>query len=174
MPMNSKHTSSLPEFSKGRWADEPLQPPPHSRADEPPQPPPHPTELSLVTRVQSWLGELAPLTTVRSWLSELASLTSAWLSRTELTPLTFARYLIAFFIGVVATVAWQSYRGGIKEETAATPAALDSMRQSIEKLAAEMTKIRSVEQDILGKISAPPPPVAAPARNPSQRQPSVR
>jgi hypothetical protein len=113
---------------------------------------------------------------MRPWLSELASLTRVWSSLTELTPLTFARYLIAFFIGVVAAVAWQSYRGGTKEEAVAvTPAALDSVRQSVDKLAAEITKIRAVEQDILERVSAPPPqPVATPARNPAQRPPSVR
>jgi hypothetical protein len=84
--------------------------------------------------------------------------------------------LIAFFIGVVATVAWQSYRGGTKEETVAvTPAVLDSMRQSIDKLAAEITRIRTVEQNILERISvSPPQPVATPARTPAQRPPSVR
>jgi hypothetical protein len=98
-----------------------------------------------------------------------------WLSLTDLTPLTFARYLIAFFIGVVATVAWQSYRGGTKEYTvAATPAALDSVRQSVDNLAAEITKIRAVEQNILERISASPPAVAAPARNPAQRPSPVR
>jgi hypothetical protein len=148
--MNSKHSLPLSEISEGQWAD------------EPPEPPPYPAERSLVAR--AW-----------SWGRELALLTGVWSSLTALTPLAFARYLIAFFIGVVATVAWQSYRGGMKEEpVAATPAALDSMRQSIEKLAAEITKIRAVEQDILGKVSAPPPPVAAPARNPGQRPPSVR
>jgi hypothetical protein len=113
---------------------------------------------------------------VRPWLGELPSITSVWSSLTELTPLTFARYLIPFFIGVVATVAWQSYRGGTKEEAvAATPAALDSVRQSVDKLAAEITKIRTVEQNILERLSASPPqPVAAPARNPAQRPPSVR
>jgi hypothetical protein len=101
-----------------------------------------------------------------------------WSSLTELTPLTFARYLIAFFIGVVTTLAWQSYRGGTKVETvAATQAALDSVRQSVDKLAAEIINIRTVEQDILEKISASPQrPVATPtpARNPAQRPPSVR
>jgi hypothetical protein len=162
--MNSRRTISQSEFSRGQWID------------EPPEPPPHPTELDLVARVRSWLSKLAPLTTVRPRLSELASLTSVWPSLTGLTPLTFARYLIAFFIGVVATVAWQSYRGGTKEETvAATPAALDSVRQSVDKLAAEITKIRAVEQDILERLSAPPPqPVATPARNPAQRPSSVR
>lgn len=52
-----------------------------------------------------------------------------------------ARYLIAFFIGVVATLAWQSYRDGSK----------------IDKLAAEITKVQVVEQGILEKISTPSP-----------------
>jgi hypothetical protein len=99
-----------------------------------------------------------------------------WSSLTELTPLTFARYLIAFFIGVVITLAWQSYRGGTNEETAAaTQTALDSVRQSVDKLAAEITNIRTVEQNILARVSASPPqPVATPTRNPAQRPPSVR
>jgi hypothetical protein len=150
--MNSRDSISLSEFSRGRWAD------------EPPEPPPHPTELKLAARMRAWLSESAPLT-------------RAWPSLTALAPLTFARYLIAFFIGVVVTAVWQSYRSGPKEETvAAAPAALDSMRQSIDKLAAEMTRMRAVEQDILERISAPPPqqPVAAPASNPAQRSSPVR
>jgi hypothetical protein len=157
--MNSRQTISQSKLSKAHWAD------------EPPEPPTPPTELNLVARMRSWLSKLAPPTRV-------------WSSLTELVPLTVARYLIAFFIGVVATVAWQSSRGGAKEETVvATPAALDSMRQSIDRLVAEITKMRAVEQDILERISAPPPqpvaapapqPVATPARNPAQRPSSVR
>lgn len=162
--MNSRRTISQSGFSRDQWDD------------EPPEPPPHSSELNLVARVRSWLSKLAPLTTVRPWLGELASLTSVWSSLTELTPLTLARYLIAFFIGVVAAVAWQSSRGGTKEETVAvTPAALDSVRQSVDRLAAEITKMRAVEQDILEKLSGPSTqPVAAPSRNPAQRPPSVR
>jgi hypothetical protein len=188
MLMNSRHTISP---SRDRWADQPLEPPPH------------PSELDPAASAPSWRGKLAPLTTtartslgklvplaaVQPWLSKLAplttvrpSLTSVWSSLTrlwssvaELTPVTFARYLIAFFVGVVAAVAWQSYHSGKNEDNAvATSAALYSVRQSVDNLAAEITKIRAVEQDILGKISAPPPPVAAPARNPAQRPTSVR
>ncbi len=50
MPMNSKPSLAISEFSKGRWAAEP--------SDEPPL---HPTELNLVTKVLSWLGKLSPL-----------------------------------------------------------------------------------------------------------------
>jgi hypothetical protein len=181
MLMNPRQTVSP---SRDRWAD------------RPPEPPPHPSELNLSAGARSWLGKLAPLTTARAsfgklaplaaarpWLGKLAplttvrpSLTSAWSSLARLTPVTFARYLVAFFVGVVAAVAWQSYRGGTKEETAAaTSAALYSVRQSVDNLAAEITRIKAVEQDILGRISAPPPPpAAAPARNPGQRPSPVR
>jgi len=157
--MNSRQTISQSKLSKGHWAD------------EPPEPPTHPTELNLIARMRLSLSNLTPPTRV-------------WSSLTELVPLAFTRYLIAFFIGVVATVAWQSSRGGAKEEAvAATQAALDSVRQSIDRLVAEITKMRAVEQDVLERISAPPPqsvaapapqPVTSPARNPAQRPSSVR
>jgi len=114
------------------------------------QPPLHPTELNLVTRVWSRLGKLSPLAT--------------------------ARYLIAFFIGVAATLALQSYRGTMKEETiVAAPASLDSLRQSVDKLAVEITKVQAAEQDILNQIStALPRPTATPARNPVPRSSQAR
>jgi hypothetical protein len=138
MPMKPGLSFALSEFSRGRWAVEPAEPPLH------------PTELNLLTRVWSRLSRLAPL--------------------------TFARYLIAFFIGVVATLAWQSYRGGAREENfAAASVDLDSLRQSVDKLAAEIAKVRAAEQDILERISAPSPrPGATPARSPASRPSAVR
>jgi 2-keto-3-deoxy-galactonokinase len=114
------------------------------------EPPLHPTELNLVTRVLSRLGKLSPLAT--------------------------ARYLIAFFIGVAATLALQSYRGTTKEEMiVAAPASLDLLRQSVDKLAVEITKVQAAEQDILNQIStAPSRPIATPARNPLPRPPQAR
>jgi hypothetical protein len=114
------------------------------------EPPLHPTELNLATKVLSWLGKLAPL--------------------------AFARYLIAFFIGVVAALAWQSYRDVTREEMIATaPANLDLMRQSIDKLAAEIIKVEAIEQDILDKIStAPSRPAATAVRNSVPRSSPAR
>jgi hypothetical protein len=134
MPMNSKLSLALSEFSKGRWAAVPSG-----------EPPLHASELNLVTKALSWLGKLAPL--------------------------VFARYLITFFIGVAATLAWQSYRDATREEMiAATPASLDLVRQSVDKLAVEITKLQAAEQDILDRISTPAPrPAAALARNPVLR-----
>ena len=173
--MNSNLTSALSEFSKGRWASEPLK-----------QPPLRPTELNLkskglalpsakifarhdlthfvgrvhklILRMFQCLGDLRLLTRARSWLDNVA-------------PVVFARYLIAFFFGVIATLAWHFYRDSAKDQMiAGAPANLDSLRQSVEKLAVEIVKVQAAEQDILDKISTPPPPPAtAPARNPAPR-----
>ena len=170
--MNSKLTSAISEFSKGQWANEPLK-----------QPPLRPIELNLksegltppsakifadvahflgrvyksIILMFQCIGDLRLVTRARSWLDNI--------------PVRFARYLIAFFIGVIATSAWQFYRDGAKDQMiAAAPAGLDSVRQSVEKLAVEIAKVQAAEQDILDKISTPPPrPAAAPARNPSPR-----
>jgi hypothetical protein len=114
-------------------------------ATEPPEPALHRTGLNVPARVWSRLSTLSPV--------------------------TFARYLIAFFIGVVAAVALQSYHGETKGETAAAASAdRDSLRQSIDKLAAEIARVRAIEQDILERISAPSSrPAAAPVRNPALR-----
>ena len=114
------------------------------------EPPLHPTELNLVTRLRWWLGKLSPL--------------------------AFARYLITFFIGVAATLGWQSHREAPKEEMiAAAPASLDSVRQSVDKLAVEITKVQAAEQDILNQIStALSRPTATPARNPVPRSSQAR
>jgi hypothetical protein len=112
------------------------------------EPPLHPTELNLVARLRLWMGELSPL--------------------------AFARYLITFFIGVAATLAWQSYREAPKQELAA-PASLDAVRQSVDKLVAEITKVQVAEQDILERIStALSHPAAASTRNPAPRSAQAR
>jgi hypothetical protein len=119
-------------------------------AEPPDEPPLHPTELNLSTKVLSWLGKLAPL--------------------------VFARYLITFFIGVIAALGWQSYRDVSREELRATaPADLDLVRRSIDRLAAEIIKVEAAEQDILDKIStAPSRPTAAAVRNSVPRSSPAR
>jgi len=84
---------------------------------------------------------------------------------------SLARFLLLFCIGVAATLAWQSYRDATREEMiAATPASLDLVRQSVDKLAVEITKLQAAEQDILDRISTPAPrSAAASARNPMLR-----
>jgi hypothetical protein len=121
------------------------------------------------------------------------------------------RFLIAFCVGVAATLAWQSYGDVAREvvaskypqlgwlapeaavaQTAPDPIvrpitspdpqelkamslALAAVRQRVDQLAAGQermtrdftTKVQAAEQNILDKISVPPPqPAAAPTRKP--------
>jgi hypothetical protein len=96
-------------------------------------------------------------------------LPNRWWSRLgKLAPLAFARYLIAFFVGVAATVVWQAYGDAAREMIA--PAAsspdqerfnalgldLDEVRQSIDRVAASLATsqeqiTRSVDQLAAGQ-----------------------
>jgi hypothetical protein len=98
-------------------------------------------------------------------------------------------FLIPFCIGVAAALAWQSWLGPPAAPVAEAPAApspdqeelkallvgLAGVRQRVDDIAAQLAvgqeqvtrdinKLEAVEQDILDKISAPPPRPAAPAR----------
>jgi hypothetical protein len=86
----------------------------------------------------------------------------------KLAPLAFARYLIAFFIGVTATVAWQTYGDAAREMIAPDASSadqqrfnalgldLDEVRQSIDRVASSMATsqeqmTRSVDQLAAGQ-----------------------
>ena len=63
---------------------------------------------------------------------------SSWLGK--LAPLAFARYLIAFFIGVTATVAWQTYGDAAREMIA--PAASSADQQRFNALGLDLDEVR--------------------------------
>jgi hypothetical protein len=130
--MNPNLTSTLSEFSKGRPATE--------RSNDPP---PHRTARNLSTRVGLWLGKLVSS--------------------------GFARVLVIFVVGFAAGLAWQSYGGGVRKAVAswsprlewlapaapaatsserikATTLALATARQSLDKLATEISKLQA--QDV--------------------------
>jgi len=118
------------DFSKGQRATGPSN-----------ERPLHATVRNLITRARLWLGKVV---------------SSA-----------FARYLIAFFIGVAATLAWQSYGSAARKAVAgwsphlgwlapaaapadtsrerlkATSLALVAARQSLDKLASELSKLQA-------------------------------
>src|SRR5262249_9734585 len=151
-------------FSKSRWAAEPLN-----------DPPLHPSELDLMQGLRS--------------------------ARIKRALLAIARFLVASCIGVAATLAWQSYgdatRGIIADlspqlewlapraapvvqaaSAAASPdqvvaisRGLAAVRQSVDRLAADIAKLQAPKQDTLGpdvRVSRtstlPAPAVGAPAR----------
>lgn len=117
----------------------------------------------------------------------------------RLDPVSFSRYLVAFFIGVAATLTWQSYLGSTAQAFVANPAdqqvntiLLDAVRRSVDKLAAgqeqiahEINKIQAA-QFVLYSHPADPhatapaapagagtgtPPAEADARSDWRRQP---
>ena len=149
--MNSNPSSTLSDFSKGRRPSE-----------SPNERPLRPTKLNLVTRVRSWFD------TLLSWLRNVLRF-------------AFTRYLIAFVVGVTATLAWQSYGRGAREAVAgwsphlrwlapaaapasasadhrkATAAALAEMRRTVDKLATEVTNMQAIEQGSSDRTSPRPP-----------------
>jgi hypothetical protein len=170
--MNSGLTSALSKFAKrSGFSKNPF-------ATEPSDGPPlHPSELNRITRARLWLSKVA-------------------------APFAFARFLIIFFIGVAATLTWQSYGGAAREAIAtwsphlgwlAPPAApagaspdqlaavsrgLAVVRQSIDKLAADITRLEAIQQGAIDRTPTPPPsPARVPAHKPvplPSRTPPVR
>ena len=171
--MSSGLTSALSEFSKrSEFSKSPLATEPSN------EPPLHPSELNLITRARLWLGKLVPF--------------------------AFVRFLMIFFTGVVATLSWQAYGSAARETIAswsphlswlAPPAApgaapagaspdqlvaisrgLAVVRQSVDKLAADITKLQAIQRGALERTSAPPPsPAGVPARKPAPlTQPASR
>jgi hypothetical protein len=141
--MSSGLTSTLSEFSrKSEFANSPLAAETTSRR------PSRPSFMSsLTTRVRAWLGRLV------SWPGRLFS--SA-----------FARYLLAFFLGAAAMLAWESYGNAARrtiagwsprlafiapkttsgissEQIRATSLALSAVHQSVDKLATEISRLEA-------------------------------
>jgi hypothetical protein len=169
MSMNPNLTSALSEFNKkSEFSKSGLA------AELSSEPPLHPSELSWIKRARLRLGKLIPF--------------------------AFVRFLVIFFIGVAATLAWQSYGATAREVMASwsphlawlspppAPAStspeqlvamsrgLASMRQDVDKLAADITKLQAIQQGAVDRTSSSPPsPAAVPVRKPvPQSPPPVR
>ena len=132
--------------------------------------------------------------------SELNRITRAQLRLRKFIPFAFVRFLIIFFIGVTATLTWQSYGGAARETVASwsprlawlvpppapTGASPDQIvaisrdlavvRQGVDKLAADITKLQAHQQGAPDRTSASPPsPPIVPARKPGpQTSPAAR
>ena len=148
--MNSGLSSAVPDFSKARR--------PSESSNEPSR---RSSKLNLITRARSGLDKLLQF--------------------------PFVRYLIAFFIGIAAALAWQSYSGGARQAIAgwsphlswlapatparasadhrkATAASLGAMRQEVERLTREITKLQAIEQSTPDQTLSRPPSRAASRR----------
>jgi len=174
MPTSSRLSVALSEFSRGRLAEP---------SNEPPL---HPTELDLIQSMRS--------------------------SRIKRALLALGGFLIAFCIGIAATLAWQSHgntvrgmianlspqlawlapqaapaadaapaasAGASPDQLAAISRGLAAVRQSVDRLAADITRLQATKPDALSpdirvsRTSAAPPPAAAgvPGRKPASPVP---
>ena len=101
----------------------------------------------------------APVQTPPAGPSDLANrlFSAGRLLLDKLDPLVSARYLIAFFIGIAATIAWQACVGPAEQAAAASPPdqqllnaiSLDTARRSIDRMA---TSIAALEEEISNRI----------------------
>jgi hypothetical protein len=172
--MSKRLSPALAEFAEGRWPDEwegdqrwrpreqdlpqldavdldPRDLDPRSLDPRSMEPPPHPSEIGQFDRAQGESG-------LRRWV-----------------PLGFLRFTAIFFVGVGATLAWQAYTDPAGRTSAglgwmglgrmATPAApaaapdhsadqlaalsrsLVTVRESVDRLAADLSKLQAAKQD---------------------------
>jgi hypothetical protein len=126
------------------------------------------------------------------------STTRARLRLGKLIPFAFVRFLVVFFIGVAATLAWQSYGATAREVMASwsphlsflapppAPASTSTeqlvamsrglavMRQDVDRLAANITKLQAIQQGAVDKTAATPPSPATVRKPVLQPPPPVR
>jgi hypothetical protein len=180
MPTKSRLRGALSEFSEGRWAVEP-----------PSDPPLHPTELDLIQRMRS--------SRVKRALIALASLliafgigiavTLAWQThgktvRGMIANLSPQLAWLAPPALPVADAAPAASTSTSPDQLAAISRSLAAVRQSVDKLTADLTKLQATKVDTVSpdirvsRTSPPPPPAVGstgrkPAAPPSQT-PQVR
>ncbi|HWN52269.1 MAG TPA: hypothetical protein VNO18_21040 [Xanthobacteraceae bacterium] len=163
--MSSRLTHALSEFSKGRWATEP--------SDDPPL---HPTELDLVSSMRSSPRKRA-LALARFLITFCIGVaaTLAWQSYGDAARSRIASsspqlsWLAPQAASVVQTVPAAS-AGPDLNQLKAISRDLAVVQQNVDKLAAEISKVRVAKQDT-DRTSAPtgasvrkPAPSASPAR----------
>jgi hypothetical protein len=124
---------------------------------------PSPTQSKFFAA--SWRGKpSAEASAVRPAQLKKGRFANGWSWLSKLDPLAMTRYLIAVFIGVAATLAWQSYGDAARKMTVpplSSPAQsqsnamsldLDAVRQSIDAVAASQEQMkRSADQLAAGQ-----------------------
>ena len=163
--MNSRLSLAVSEFSEGRWATEP--------SDIPPL---HPTELDLAASTRSSPRKRALFAIARFLVTCCIGVagTLAWQSYGDA-----ARGMIASSSPRLGWLAPQA-APVVQTDPAASAGPspdlnqlkaisrdLAVVRQSVDKLAAEVSKVRASKQDTDRTSAPPPPPTGAPVRKPT-------
>jgi hypothetical protein len=170
MPMSSSRSIALSEFSEGRWTKEP-----------PLEPPLHPTELDLIRSVRSSRIKralLAPAAFLIAFCTGVAG-TLVWQSYADTARRAIAQ--LSPQLGWLAPPAPPVAPAEPAAPLAASPDQLGAIsrslavvRQSVDKLAADIARLQATKQDTaspdirVSRTSAPAPPAAsAPGRKPA-------
>jgi hypothetical protein len=180
MPTRSRLRVALSEFSEGRWAAEP-----------PIDPPLHPTELDLIQNMRSSRvkrGLLALTGFLIVFCIGIAA-TLAWQShgiavRRVIANLSPQLAWLAPQAAPIAEAAPTASASASPDQLATISRSLAAVRQSVDKLAADITKLQAAKPDTVNpdirvsRTSPPPPPtVGAPVRRPTttpSQMPQVR
>jgi hypothetical protein len=159
--MSSGLTSTLSEFTRrSEFANNPLSAAATNGSDQ--------SKPGLFSRIGAWFGRLG-----RGVGKGLGMLVPS---------MALVRYLIAFGVGIVATLGWQAYgsqartavsgwsprlawlappaaaRGASAERIKATSQALAAVHQSVDKLANEVGKLETQASAAASADAAPPAP----------------
>jgi len=173
MPTSSRQSVALSGFSERRWATEP---------------PLHPSELDLIESVRSSRLKRASFVLAGFLIAVCIGIaaTLAWQSYGDMARGTIANLSprlawLAPHATPVADAAPAVSASASSDQLAAILRSLAAVRQSVDKLAADITRLQAVKQDTVSpdirvsRTSAPPPPAAvAPGRKPTPPAPPVR
>jgi hypothetical protein len=159
--MSSGLSLALSEFSRRRWAAEP-----------PIDPPLHPSELDLVQGTRS--SKRASLALARFLITFCIGVaaTLTWQSYGDAARGTIASLSpqlgwLAPQAAPVAQAVSAASAAASPDQLVAISRGLAAVRQSVDKLSADITRLQATKPDTLNRTAAPPPAaVGAPGRKP--------
>ncbi|HMA71147.1 MAG TPA: hypothetical protein VKP67_06620 [Xanthobacteraceae bacterium] len=161
--MNSRLSIARAAFSRGRWDTEP--------SDDPPL---HPTELDFVSSKRSSRRKRALFALIRFVITFAIGVAAvlAWQSYGDAARAMIARSSprLAWLAPPApppAQAAPTAFASASPDQIKAISQGLAVVRQSVDKLAAEVTKLQVTKPDTADRTSAPPPAAASvPVRKP--------
>jgi hypothetical protein len=170
MPTNSRLRVALSEFSEGRWAAEP-----------PMDPPLHPTELDLIRNMRSSRVKRA-LVALAGFLTAFCigiAATLAWQTHGNKVRGMIANSSpqlawLAAPAAPIAEAAPAASASAPPDQLAAISRSLAAVRQSVDKLAADLTRLQATKPDAVSpdiRVSRTSPS-STPAASPPGRKPA--
>jgi len=171
VPTSSGPRPVLSEFSKSRWADEPLN-----------DPPLHPSEFDLIKSARSARIKRALLALARLLVASCIGVAAAlaWQSYSDAARAMIAGFApqLEWLAPPAAPVAEATSASVSPDQLVAISRGLAAVRQSVDRLAADIAKLQASKPDParpdvpVSRTSALPPPVARKPVPPAHTSPS--